>query len=154
MHIAANSIKDTLFSIAQLLGRAFPAHSVEVIDRGVPHAAPTLPNGKMGIYMFACHDVILKIGKVGPKSNARFHTQHYLPTSTQSNLARSILADKDFCAEHGVDTQDIKNWMLNHLRRVDILLDEELGMSTLDLFEMCLQYQYLPKYEGFTSQRK
>lgn len=43
--------------------------------------------------MFRYNDQFLKIGKVGPKNNARFQNQHYNPNSAQSNLAKSIIND-------------------------------------------------------------
>ncbi len=60
---------------------------------GVSHRPASLPKGKMGIYMFLYDNKFLKIGKAGPKSNARFYSQHYNPKSARSTLATFILTD-------------------------------------------------------------
>jgi hypothetical protein len=39
-------------------------------------------------------------------------------------------------------------WMKNNLRRIDILIDKNLGKFALNLVETSLHYIYKPKYEG------
>ena len=144
-------IKEALLSIAKILGPDdISPEQVQIIDRGLPHSIGSLPKGKMAIYIFKYGDIYLKIGKVGTKSNARFISQHYHPISANSNLAKSILADDEFGDNVSADT--IKEWMMNNLNRIDILVNENLGIFALDLFEMCLHYKYKPKYEGFKKQ--
>ncbi len=56
-----------------------------------PHKAPTmLPAGKMAVYAFFVDGVALKVGKVGPNSQARYTSQHYNMGSALSTLAASI----------------------------------------------------------------
>ena len=43
--------------------------------------------------------------------------------------------------------------MLQNLDRIDILLEDSLGVFTLNLLEACLHYKYKPKYEGYNSQK-
>ncbi|GEM_PF-5297747 len=45
------------------------------------------------------------------------------------------------------------NWIKKNCRRIDILLDADLGIFTLELIEATLHYKYEPKYEGFLAQR-
>lgn len=53
----------------------------KIVDRGMPHHPKSLPDGMMGIYTFWYNGNFIKIGKAGPKSNARFFSQHYNPKS-------------------------------------------------------------------------
>ena len=127
---------------------------INIIDRGLPHIAPrSLPKGKMAIYTFVYEDRFLKIGKAGPKSNARYTSQHYYPNSARSNLAKSILLDLDMI-EKGIDEDNVGEWIKQNCRRIDIEIDAELGIFALELIESLLHYKYTPKYEGFSSQRK
>lgn len=38
-------------------------------------------------------------------------------------------------------------------RRIDIILDKNLGIFALELVEAALHYKYEPRYEGFSNQR-
>ena len=132
-------------------GRKVDSH-YEIIDRGLPHTPHTLKRGTMGIYTFLYGDEFLKIGKAGPNSNARFFSQHYLPSSAQSNLSKSILED-DRMQGQGITEDNVGDWIKQNTRRIDILLDASLGIFTLELIEAALHYRYEPRYEGFKNQR-
>lgn len=106
----------------------------------------------MGVYTFWFEGDFLKIGKAGPSSNARFLSQHYNPRSARSTLAASILLDRRM-QEKGITENNVGDWIKNNCRRVDILLDSDLGIFTLELIEAALHYKYEPIYEGFATQR-
>ncbi|MGH7989003.1 MAG: hypothetical protein ACREDS_02245 [Limisphaerales bacterium] len=147
-----NAISRFVKAIA-LTGVAISPNSIEVRDWGCPHEPTKLPDGKMAVYIFRLGDDVLKIGKVGPNSNARFYTQHYFPKSSQSNLAKSLLADKAGpCFE--ISEGEIGKWMKQRLHRTDLLIDKNLPIGILNFLESFLQCLYQPKYEGFKSQRK
>jgi hypothetical protein len=125
---------------------------LEVQDRGCPHVPAALPRGRMAVYIFALADSALKVGKVGRNSNARFQTQHYLPGSSGSNLAKSLLDDETGpCCE--VSADEIGSWMRQRLHRIDILLNADAGVAVLSYLEAFLHCRLSPKYEGFVSQR-
>ena len=124
----------------------------EIADRGQPHAPKALPRGRMGVYAFLYNDEFLKIGKAGPRSNARFFSQHYQAQGAQSTLAKSLLADEAM-ARPGLTAENVGEWIRQNTRRIDILLDERLGVFALELIEAALHYRYEPRYEGFKSQR-
>lgn len=124
----------------------------EIIDRGIPHVPHTLKQGKMGIYTFLYQDEFLKIGKAGPHSNARFFSQHYLPSSARSNLSKSILED-DRMRGLGITADNVGDWIKQNTRRIDILFDVSLGIFTLELIEATFHYKYEPRYEGYQNQR-
>ncbi|MBI5097740.1 MAG: hypothetical protein HZB30_00680 [Nitrospirae bacterium] len=69
--------------------------NIYIQDLGCPHNPKGLPNEKMAVYTFQFNNRYLKIGKAGPNSDARFRSQPYSPSSSQSNLAKSILNDPE-----------------------------------------------------------
>lgn len=146
-------IKIIFGQICILLGEPIDTNKIKIIERNAPHKYQKLPENSMGIYMFKYKDEFLKIGKVNSKSNARFTSQHYNPASTRSNLAKSLLQDEIFCKKHSLTEKNIKEWMFENLDRIDILLENDLGIFTLNLLEACLHYKYKPKYEGYNSQK-
>lgn len=138
--------------VSRCLGKEIDMSKVQIVDRGLPHIPHSLKPGTMGVYTFNYNGKFLKIGKVGPKSNNRFLYQHYIPGSAKSTLAASIIADPQMKAL-GITEDNVGDWIKENCRRIDILLDVDLGIFTLELVEAALHYKYEPKYEGFASQR-
>ena len=106
----------------------------------------------MAVYTFNYKGNFLKIGKAGPKSKARFVSQHYNSKSAASTLAASILSDIDMKYQ-GITAENVGDWIKCNCRRIDILIPADMGIFTLELIEAALHYKYEPKYEGFDSQR-
>lgn len=148
-----NEFSTIINDVSNLLGKPIEKSKYEIIDRGLPHRPKNLDNGKMGIYTFIYNGKFLKIGKAGPKSNARFLSQHYNPKSAKSTLASSLLKDKNMQFEC-ITEYDVGEWIKNNCRRIDILLDSNLGIFTLELIEAIFHYKYEPIYEGYESQRE
>lgn len=145
-------IYSLIFDVSSILGKPIEKESIEIINRGKPHKPESLPAGKMGVYLFLYDDVFLKIGKAGPKSNARFYSQHYNPKSAKSTLAASILSDSTNSYE-GVGEENVGDWIKENCTRIDIIVDSYLGIFALELIEAALHYKYEPIYEGFVNQR-
>ena len=108
-----------------------------------------LPKGKMAVYIFFYGDKCLKVGQVGPKSGPRFHTQHYNPDSSRSNLAKSILNDEEMMTL--VDKSDIGKWIKDNTNKVDVLISSTESKTKnkviLNLIEGLLQFKFGPRYE-------
>lgn len=145
-------LKQDTINVIRLAGEKIQDQQIEIIDRGMPHKPSGLPQGKMGIYSFIYQDYFLKIGKAGPKSDARFRSQHYIPSSSQSNLSKSVLMDGDL--NDGLNKDNVGDWIKNNTRRIDFVFDSSLGIFVLSLAEAFLQLKFKPKYEGFENQRK
>lgn len=139
--------------ITKLLDHPITKNQYEIIDRGIPHTPGTLPNGKMGVYTFIYEDEFLKIGKAGPRSNARFQSQHYNAGSAKSTLAASLINDTRM-SDYAITEENAGDWIKANTRRIDVILDKSVGIFTLELIEAALHYKYEPRYEGFTTQRK
>ena len=144
-----NNIRKLINDVSNAIGKPILKEQYKIIDRGCPHKHPTtLPKDKMAIYMFFCEPECFKIGKVFSKSQARFTTQHY-GFNAKSTLAKSICNDSNM----NISKDDVSNWMHNNLRRIDVIIDKNLGAFALELIEGILHYYYEPRYEGYKSQR-
>lgn len=140
-------------TVAALAGVALSLDDLQVEKLLAPHSQPArLPEGQMAVYVFSHDEEVLKVGKVGPKSSARYTSQHYNPGSAPSTLAASLLGDADRPGLSEADRADIGLWMRSHLVRVNILLPSSLGVPVLSLLECFLQCRLMPTYEGFKSQ--
>lgn len=146
-----SEFKRHIINATTSLGRPLDENRFEIVDRGAPHTPKGLQRGKMGIYTFCYCGRFLKIGKAGPNSDARFRSQHY-GFNAQSTLARSMMGDDEMLA-HGITEANVSNWIKENCQRIDILIDADVGIFTLELIEGILHYVYEPKYEGFRSQR-
>lgn len=96
-----------------------------------PHRQPMLPDGLAAVYTFALSGeagriapagagAVLKVGRVGARSGARFNSQHYSPRSAGSSLAKSLIRYRVMWPWLGVEQLDesrVKGWMLGGLDR-------------------------------------
>ena len=101
-----------------------------------PHMPPALPAGHGAVYVFALADVssapcgagtVLKVGRVGARSDARFRSQHYSPHSAGSTLAKSLLTYRIMWPWLGIehlDERNVKSWMLTNLDRMHIFVPD------------------------------
>lgn len=136
--------------ITQKLGYAFPSKSYYIEDAGCPHKLSSLPKGYAAVYVFVYRTEnkyeYLKIGKANVNSAARFTSQHY-GFSTSSTLAKSICNDDEF-RQIGINKENVKEWMINNLHRINIFIGEEHGKAATELVEAILHYKFRPRYEG------
>jgi len=93
MNCDPNELVRDFVIVAELSGCSVEPTQIS-FDQGESAHRATLPKGKMACYVFLTDERCLKVGKVGPKSGPRFSYQHYDPTSSMSNLAKSILNSK------------------------------------------------------------
>lgn len=146
-----NELKYYIYEICDKLN--IDKNKIKIILRNNNEKIQPLTNNQMAIYTYKYKNKYLKIGKSYSKSNSRFKYQHYSINSSNSNLAKRIYNDIEFCNENNIDKNDINKWIINNLIRIDIIMDKDLNIFTLNLFEACLHYKYEPKYEGYKSQR-
>ena len=118
-----------------------------------PHTPHNLPNGKMAIYIFidSESEEVLKVGRAGPKSNARFLSQPYHPSSSASNLSNSLLNDEGYWKNKNYSKpseDNIGEWIKANPNRVNIMVSEILGKNILSLLEIYFQCRLNTRYEG------
>ena len=141
-------------TVARLAGVTLATEDIRIEALPAPHASPTrLPAETMAVYVFTHGSDVLKVGKVGPKSQARYTSQHYIPGSAKSTLAASMIADAERLGLGEADMAEIGSWIRGEVDRVNILLPARLGVPVLTLLESFLQCRLRPRYEGFMSQR-
>jgi hypothetical protein len=135
--------------VAALANTKFTADSITVDIARKPHTSPRkLPDGNMAVYAFFLDGQALKVGKVGPNSNARYTSQHYNPNSAHSNLARSILANPAKIEAVGVNEPNVGEWIRQHTDRINLLVPDSLGDPMLSLLESFLHVRWEPVFEG------
>jgi len=140
--------------VAALAGIDISATALVVESAPAPHVPPSsLPKGKMAVYAFFCRGECLKVGKVGPKSQARYTSQHYIPHSSNSNLAKSLLAARTEMELLDLQDSEIGAWIQSNVDRFNFLLDARCGIAALTLLEVFLQCRLKPRFEGFASQQ-
>lgn len=136
--------------VTRELGYTISRESYDIEDAGCPHKQSSLRKGYAAIYIFAYESgtkyEYLKIGKANTNSNARFTSQHY-GFSARSTLAKSICGDDEF-RQMGINQENIKEWMLNNLHRVNIFISTEQGKAATELVEAIFHYKFRPRYEG------
>lgn len=141
-------------SAAALAGIRLGASDLAVERTVAPHSPPKrLPAGKMAVYVFSYGDAVLKVGKAGPNSAARFASQHYNPSSAPSTLAASILKAGQSLGITGLSPESVGSWIKSNTDRTNFLLSVECGVPVLTLLEAFLQCRLKPRFEGFASQR-
>jgi len=145
---------DDFGKIAGLDGISIPDNALSVESLPAPHKPPSsLPKGKMAVYVFTWKGQCLKVGKVGPNSQARYTSQHYSASSSNSNLAKSILAAPGELMLSAVSESNVGAWIKANVDRTNFLLDASCGVPVLTLLESFLQCRLRPRFEGFESQR-
>ena len=135
--------------LSETLGEKIDESNYEIEDMGCPHKQPKgLKNGYGAIYIFALVDngyvEFIKIGKANEKSSPRFVSQHY-GLKAPSTLAKSLCADEYF-KSRGVNEENVKEWMLTNLYRINIRI--KASKAATELIESIFHYAYRPRFEG------
>ncbi len=123
-----------------------------------PHRRPnSLPPGTQAVYAFILGESCLKVGKAGPKTQARFTSQHY-GQNARSTLAKSILNDRSRTlalvrADHrseveSLDIGSIGSWLERNTSRAHVFIPATAPDCALALAESFTQCRLRPIYEG------
>lgn len=115
------------------------------------HIQPKLPKGRAAVYGFWGDGEWLKIGHAGPKTAARYESQHYNPDSNGSTFAKSLLRHHQVSEIDGFTPENPKKWILASTHRFNVLFkhDENHNSDRLrKLLEAFLIARLEPRYEG------
>lgn len=149
----AKALVEDFLKVALLAGVVVPRTALTVEPLPAPHSPPdALPKGRMAVYVFSWKGQCLKVGKVGPKSQARYTSQHYSPQSSNSNLAKSLLSARSELGLPDLSESNAGAWIKGNLDRINFLLDAGFGIPVLTLLESFLQCRLKPRFEGFERQ--
>ena len=135
--------------VTSLAGNEIVCDEIDVEILPKPHKPPSrLPYRKMAVYSFFLDGMVLKVGKAGPNSHARYSSQHYNASSAASTLAGSILRNPRAVGLSNLDPNAVGRWIRQHTDRVNLLLPADAGDPLLSLLEAFLHYRWQPAFEG------
>jgi hypothetical protein len=126
-----------------------------------PHKPHSLRVGCCALYVFSLserygHTIpagahrVLKVGKAGQNSNARFQSQHYSPGSAPSTLAACLIRTRVLWPYLGLASMSedrVRDWLQQHTERDNFYLsaDDEIALGE---FEKFLRGRLGPVFEG------
>ncbi len=141
------SLIDDYIQVVKLSGLSISKNDIIHQHLPAPHKPSNLPAGKQAVYIFSFplpSALVLKIGKVGPKSNARFLSQYYNPKSSRSNLAKSLLNNPEVWKLQGIQPPNESNvgaWIKRYVDRDNFLIPSSKDKLLLSLFEIFFKMQ-------------
>jgi hypothetical protein len=137
------------FKQVATLGKAPLADDdIEIEFLEAPHRPPSrLPLGRMAVYGFWGDGCWLKVGLAGPKSNARYTSQHYNSGSAPSTLAMSLLSDARTASILRQSGDSPGQWLRESAHRVNILMRADKPRELLALLEAFLHLRLQPRHE-------
>jgi hypothetical protein len=138
----------SFLAVAELAGEPVLPGDLRIEFLPAPHRRPSrLPAGTMAVYGFWGDGGWLKIGKAGPKSDARYTSQHYNAGSAISTLAGSLQNDPHMRRVADFDTDNPGVWIKAATHRVNILVSAQRPRELLSLLEAFLHLRLGPRYE-------
>lgn len=154
MHWNPDLLLADFHRVASIAGVSLAADAILIDRRPAPHVPPqALPPGRMAVYVFSFGPRVLKVGKVGPNSAARYTAQHYNAGSAKGTLAASLIKHGERIGVAGLNDTNVSGWIRENTERVNFILEAALGVHVLNLLEAFLQSRLQPEFEGFTGQR-
>ena len=144
----ARAALEAFTKVADIGGAPLQQDELEIEYLNAPHRPPSrLPQGRMAVYGFWGDGEWLKIGKVGPKSNARYTSQHYNASSAPSTLAASLAKDERMAAVKGFNANSPGDWIKASTHRLNVLMPADKPRELLSLLEAFLHLRLRPRYE-------
>lgn len=121
--------------------------------KGIKTHSPTkLQDGFFAIYIFKYHKTYLKVGKVsGHTNNDRYYQHHYIVKASNSNLAKSLVGDKERFRE--VKKKNVRNWIITNTSRYNILIPRKYGALFVNFAEAFFLLKCKPFFEGRKSKK-
>lgn len=153
-------LKDLFINYKNEFKRKFGVDTVlKVLCNTNGHKPSKLKQKTKGVYIFMINDKIcFKVGKAGLESIARWSSQHYNPNSCSSNLAKSLLQNKDILRSYLpndmipevnlLNKDNIGSWIKCNLIRIEFIIENDKEDFSLNLLEAFLQFKLKPIYEG------
>jgi hypothetical protein len=135
-------------TVATLGGETLAEEVPKIEILPAPHRPPSkLPLGMMAIYAFWGNGDWLKIGKVGPNSQARYTSQHYNPGSANSNLAKSVAKCSIISGLADFSAEQPGSWIKENCHRANLLIPASHSMELLSCLEAFLHLKLRPRFE-------
>lgn len=149
---------DAFLQVAELAHLQLASAHVRHELLPAPHKRlSSLPPGLQAVYAFLLGDRCLKVGKAGPKTQARFTSQHY-GMNAPSTLAKSILANPQRLVDllppelrnevATLNEATVGAWIERNAARLHLFLPTRAGPLALALLEAFVQCRLNPVFEG------
>lgn len=149
---------EAFLQVAELAHTSLARSDVRHEMLPAPHRRPSgLPPGSQAVYAFLLGDRCLKVGKAGPKTQARFTSQHY-GLNAPSTLAKSILTNRQRLGDivppnrrnevDALQEATVGGWIERSTARLHIFLPTTAGAVPLSLLEVFVQCRLKPIFEG------
>jgi len=144
--MAESALEGFVRQMAHYLKEPLSLDDFEVEVLSPPHFPRALPPGRQSVFAFYWpeKDTFLTVALAGPNSNARFQSQHYLPASSGSNLARKLLQHRDALGITDIDENTVGLWMKGNLARVNIYLPANISKEVLKYLKDYLKLTWKP----------
>jgi len=146
--MAEDAVEGFVRQMTRYLKEPISRDAIKIEVLPPPHFPKALPPGKQAVFAFYWpeKDRFLAVALAGPNSNARFQSQHYLPASSGSNLARKILQHKGALGIDDVDENTVGLWMKGNLARVNFYLPASINKEVLKYFKDYLKLTWKPAF--------
>ena len=162
MKFDPNELKEAFIAAARLARIEVKPSDVRIELVPAPHRWPnSLPLGSQAVYCFLLGEGCLKVGKAGPKTQARFTGQHY-GDNAPSTLAKSIIKDRSRMTQlvpeasrtefEALQLGSVGGWLEKNTARLHLFIPDSAPSCALDFAEAFLQCWLRPVYEGKGSQ--
>jgi hypothetical protein len=156
--IEQSELINTFLQVANLAHVHVAASDVRAELLPAPHKRPSnLPPSSQVVYAFLLGDRCLKVGKAGPRSQARFTSQHY-GFNAPATLAKSLLKHPNHVAvllplarQRELETlgeTSVGAWIERNTSRFHIFLPTSAEALALSLLKAFLQCRLQPVFEG------
>lgn len=149
-------LRDDFLVVAKLGGIKIQRDNIciDKIPMGQHEKLKDLPKGKTAVYVFSYKERFLKVGRVGPRSQARYKSQHYNPCSSRSNLAKSLLKNESAARDHCLTIENVGEWIREKTDRVNFIFDANVDKRTPKLLEAFAQCKLEPVFEGHNQSKR
>jgi hypothetical protein len=151
-------LKASVLKVATLAAVELPPAEVRLELLPAPHRPPyALPQGTQAVYAFLVDRGCLKVGKAGPKTEARFTTQPYglgAPRTLAESLLRyHALAARLLPAERATELEGLTEasvgaWLKHNTSRLHLFVPADAGALVLTLMEGFMLCRLQPVFEG------
>ncbi len=158
MPLNPEELVDALVGAGRLAGVDLNRRELRYEVLPAPHRRPNaLPADSQAIYAFFFGDTCLNVGKAGPKTQARFTSQHY-GDNAPSTLAKSIIKERGPILRlvpervrvevEALTIASVGRWLERNTCRLHIFLPAGAPSCVLALAEAFTQCRLRPIYEG------
>lgn len=132
---------------AALSGGLLRERDLELQFQLAPHQPPSkLPATKMAVFGFWAGDMWLKLSYAGPKSHARYASQHYRAGSAPSTLAADLADDTQMLLASGFSPSAAGEWLKLSAHRFNVFVPADRPVSVLRDLKAFLNDRLKPRY--------